>query len=78
MYTLKVLCSYLVNAICKIALLRYLSDFRFQVLRRSPAIYPCFPHETRNNSEQVMEESKESKLKPSFIMSHSTKVISTR
>jgi len=29
---LKVLCSYEVNAICKVALLRYLSEFRFQVL----------------------------------------------
>ena len=29
---LKVLCSYYVNAISKIALLRYLSEFRFQVL----------------------------------------------
>ena len=29
---LKVLCSYLVNTIFKIALLRYLSEFRFQVL----------------------------------------------
>jgi len=38
-------------------------------------MYPRFTHETRNNSEQVIEESK---LKPSFIMSHSTKVISTR
>jgi len=28
---LKVLCSYYVNAIGKIALLRYLSEFRFQV-----------------------------------------------
>jgi len=36
-------------------------------------MYPRFTHATRNNSEQVVEESKS---KPSFIMSHSTKVIS--
>ena len=35
-------------------------------------MYPRFTHETRNNSEQVIAESK---LKPSFIMSHSAKVI---
>jgi len=58
-------------AIGKFALVRYLSEFRFQV---RPAIYPGFTRETRNNSEQVIEESK---LKPSFIMSHSTKVMST-
>ena len=38
-------------------------------------MYPRFTQETRNNSEQVIEESKQ---KPSFIMSHRTKVISTR
>ena len=70
---LKVPCSYYVSAIGKFALLRYLSEFRFQVLT-SPAMYPRFTHETRNNSEQVIEESK---LKLSFIISHSTKVIST-
>ena len=38
---LKVLCSYEVNAICKIALLRYLSEIRFQVLDSDlSAIYP--------------------------------------
>jgi len=37
-------------------------------------MYPEFTHETRNNSEQMIEKSK---LKPSFIMSHRTKVIST-
>jgi len=36
-------------------------------------MYPEFAHETRNHSKQVIEKSK---LKPSFIMSHSTKVIS--
>jgi len=35
-------------------------------------MYPRLTHETRNNLEQVIEESK---LRPSFIMSHSTKVI---
>jgi len=37
-------------------------------------MHPSLTHETRINSEQLIEESK---LKPSFIMSHSTKVIST-
>jgi len=40
---LKVLCSYLSNRLSKIALLRYLSEIRFQVLT---AIYPRFTHES--------------------------------
>jgi len=35
--------------------------------------YPEFTHETRNDSEQMIQKSK---LRPSFIMSHITKVIS--
>jgi len=46
---LKVLCSYLVTAICKFALLMYMSEFCCYVLlnfwRRSPAIYPSNPEE---------------------------------
>jgi len=38
---LKVLCSYYVTALSKFALLRYLSEIRFQVLT---AIYPRFTH----------------------------------
>jgi len=38
-------------------------------------MYPRCTHETRNNSEQWIEKSK---LKPSFMMSHSAKVMSTR
>jgi len=37
-------------------------------------MYPEFNHETRNNSDKVIEKSK---LKLSFITRHSTKVIST-
>jgi len=38
-----VLCSYYVTALSKFALLRYLSEIRFQVLT---AIYPRFTHES--------------------------------
>jgi len=40
---LKVLCSYWGTALSKFALLRYLSEIRFQVLT---AIYPRFTHES--------------------------------
>ena len=52
----------------------YMSEFRFQVLTAIISVYPECAHATGNNSEQVIENSK---LKPSFIMSHSTKVIRT-
>jgi len=52
-----------------------MSEFRVQVLTAiTRAMYPEFAHETWNNSEQVIEKSK---LKPSFIMRHSTNVINT-
>jgi len=35
---------------------------------------PRCTHEIRNDSEQVIEVIEESKLKPSLIMSHSTKI----
>jgi len=62
-------CSYYVSAIGKLASLRYLSEFLFYVTDRD---HQQFTHEPRNTSEEVIEESK---LKPLFIMSHSTKVI---
>jgi len=40
---LKVLCSYQVTALSKLALLRYLSEIRLQVLT---AIYPRFTHKS--------------------------------
>jgi len=43
-------CSYLVRAMGKFALLRYLSEFRFRVLTEITSDYPRFTHETQNHS----------------------------
>jgi len=53
----------------------YMSEFCCYVLLNFDGDHQRFTHETRKNSEQAIDESK---LKPSFIMSRSTKVISTR
>jgi len=47
-------CSYEVSAIGKFALLSYLSEVLFH---GSDGYHQQFPHETRNNSEEVIEES---------------------
>jgi len=57
---LKVLCSYKVTALSKFALLRYLSEIRFQVLA---AIYPRFTHESGTiRKKQAIDESKLKRL----------------
>jgi len=53
----------------------YMSEFCCYVLLTSDGDHQRFTDETRKNSEQAIEKSK---LKPSFIMSRSTKVMSTR
>jgi len=59
-FTLKVLCSYLVTALSKFALLRYLSEIRFQVMA---AIYPRFTHESRTiRKKQAIDVSKLKRL----------------
>jgi len=64
----------LTPAICKFAVLMYMSEFFCYVMlnfwRRSPAIDPW-------NPEDLNTRLAESKLKPPFIMSRSTNVIST-
>jgi len=63
---LKVLCSYQVTALSKFALLRYLSEIRFQVLT---AIYPRFTHESGTiRKKQAIDASK---LNVFYAMSHS-------
>jgi len=57
---LKVLCSYEVTALSKFALLRYLSEIRFQVLA---AIYPRFTRESGTiRKKQAIEVSKLKRL----------------
>jgi len=53
----------------------YMSEFCCYNLLNSEGDHQRFTHGTRKNSGQAIDESK---LKPSFLMSRSTKVISTR
>jgi len=75
LFVSKVLCSYKVTAICKFALLMYMSEFCcyvfVELLTAITSDLPMKPGRTRNTRLA------ESKLKPPFIMSRSTKVIST-